>query len=297
MTSSETLLEPAIRLVPDEGAPRRTLRRPVALEGTGIHTGAKCSIRMIPRASGGISLRHGGKGAEVPATLEAARAELSDRRTVLEGPSGERFEQVEHLLAALAACGVSELLLEQDGPEVPFLGGGCREFMAAIREARTEETGDRRPLLEVVQPLTWREDHAVITAMPHHGLRLSAFVEFPGTVVGSSGFSIDFDEEAFFEDVSKARTFAPAAEIEKLRQAGLIRGGNLHNAVVFDHERYHNESLFYPDEVPRHKTIDLLGDLSLLAVPLRGHFWAWRAGHRAHVRFALRLAQEFTGQP
>ncbi len=286
-------LKGAVRLHREGGPPRRTLREELRLEGTGIHSGAECSVRLFPRETGGIAFRHAGRDAEVPARLESARADLSERRTVIESVAGGRFEQVEHLLAALAAAGVSDLLVEQEGPEVPFLGGGAREFLEGIRDAGTADLEETLPVLEVVRPLTLSEGHALIAAMPHKGLRLSAFVEFPGTVVGSAGYSADLeDENVFFEEISKARTFAAAADIEKLRAAGLIRGGNLENAVVFDRERYHNESLHYPDEVVRHKIIDLLGDLSLLGTALRGHFWAWRGGHRSHVLFARRLQEE-----
>jgi len=85
--------------------------------------------------------------------------------------------------------------------------------------------------------------------------------------------------------------------LEMLRQAGMIKGGDLTNAVVFDETRYYNEFLNFPDEVARHKIIDLLGDLALTGAALEGHFWAWRAGHRSHVRFATALAQEFLPCP
>ncbi len=288
-----TARQGAVRIIPHGGPRRRTLCGELRLEGTGIHSGVPCSVLLIPREAGGVAFRHAGRDEEVAASLECARPELSDRRTVLESPSGTRFEQVEHLLAALESEGVSDLLIEQQGPEVPFLGGGSREFIEGIREAGIVELEETRPVLEVAQPLTLRDGHAVVAAMPHSGLRLSCFVEFPGTIVGSAGYSADLGgADVFFEEISRARTFAMAADIEKLRAAGLIRGGNLENAVVFDKDRYHNDSLHYPDEVVRHKIIDLLGDLSLLSCSLRGHFWAWRAGHRSHLRFAQRLHGE-----
>jgi len=273
----------------------RTLRRDVAIEGVGIHSGAPCRATLRPRGAGhGIAFTRG--RAVVPATWRHADAEASDRRTVIVGDGGERFEQIEHLMAALYAAGISDALVEQAGPEVPFLGGGALEFLNAIREAGTEDTGAPRPVLAIGAAETVEDGNALMVATAHDGLRLSCFVEFPGTIVGNMGFSMEVDEESFLREAAPARTFALASDLEKLRAAGLIRGGNLQNAVVFDHERYYNESLAFPDEVVRHKIVDLLGDLALIPAVLRGHFWAWRAGHRGHVKFAQRLAATWQEQ-
>jgi UDP-3-O-[3-hydroxymyristoyl] N-acetylglucosamine deacetylase len=275
----------------------RTIQKPFVVAGTGIHSGVPCEVRLTP-AEAGFGIRFARlSGSEVEAHVGNSKAELSDRRTVIVGPSGERFEQIEHLMAALSACGVTDVRVEQQGPEVPFLGGGSREYMDAIRDHGTKELeGERSPLV-IDRPIALTDGEAEMVATPHDGLRLSVFVEFPGTIVGSQGYSIEVTEDGFYEEVSRARTFALARDLEMLRGAGLIKGGNLGNAVVFDHERYHNESLHYPNEVVRHKAIDLLGDLALLGRPLRGHFWAWRAGHRSHVRFANHLATEFRIHP
>jgi UDP-3-O-[3-hydroxymyristoyl] N-acetylglucosamine deacetylase len=224
-----------------------------------------------------------------------ANAEFSDRRTVIIGESGERFEQIEHLMAAFAAFGITDAEVRQVGPEVPFLGGGSREYMEALLGAGTQTLGDETTNLEplvITEPVSFTDGNAIMSATPHDGLRMSVFVEFPGSIIGNQGYSIELTRDSFFEEVSRARTFALVRDIEQLRAMGLIKGGNLSNAVIADADRYHNESLHYPDEVVRHKVIDLWGDLALLARPLRGHFWAWRAGHRSHVRFAQFLARE-----
>lgn len=285
-SSPETL--PAVLLENEQ--PRRTLSGPVSVEGTGIHSGAPCKVAMSPAEPGsGIRFTRGGE--IVSATIDLADAEKSDRRTVVVGPGGERFEQIEHLMAALSAHGITDVLVEQTGPEVPFLDGGSRDYMAALGRAGVREIAGARPVLEIRDAVSFEDGDAWFAATPHDGLRLSCFVEFPGTVVGNAGFSLEISAESFAQEAAAARTFALASDIEKLRAAGLIRGGNLENAVVFDHERYHNPQLNYPDEVVRHKIIDFLGDLALLPYGLRGHFWAWRAGHRSHVRFAQFLME------
>jgi UDP-3-O-[3-hydroxymyristoyl] N-acetylglucosamine deacetylase len=275
--------------------PRRTLAAEARFEGTGIHSGAPCRLAIRPAGAGtGILLRHAGSDAPpLEAHIRHADAARSDRRTVLVGPEGQVFEQLEHVMAALAAAGITDAELEQQGPEPPFLGGGSLEFSRGIADAGVADPGGTIAPLVVDRPVSLTDGDAELVATPHDGLRLSVFVEFPGTIVGSAGFSIEVDEASFAAEVAAARTFALERDIEALRAAGLAKGGNLQNAVVFNAGRYLNEGLFYPDEVVRHKVIDLLGDLALLAGPLRGHFWAWRAGHRSHVRFAQMLSKEF----
>ncbi len=274
--------------------PRMTLSSPIEISGAGIHSGVVGTIRLEPCEGGsGIQFRRPGKE-PVPVNWRTADARESVRRTVIIGENGERFEQVEHLLAALAAHGITDVLVEQQGPEVPFLDGGCYEFMKLLEKGGSVEAGGEVRQLQVNKTLKIEDEGAVVMGSEEEGLRLSSFVEFPDTVVGNGGYSLIMERGTFFEEVSRARTFALARDIEALRAAGLIKGGNLENAVVFDHERYHNETLNYPDEVMRHKIIDLLGDLALSGHPLRGHFWAWKAGHRSHVLFVQHLMTELT---
>lgn len=199
--------------------PRLTLAREVSVEGAGIHSGALCRLRLNPAPSGtGILFTRGKQ--RVPATVAAADAEASDRRTVIAAPDGERFEQIEHLMAALAALGICDVVAEQTGPEVPFLDGGSRDYMRALREAGSTPSGGDRAVLEVLSPVSFEDGNAWFTATPHEGLRLSCFVEFPGTIVGNAGFTLEIDADSFEREAAPARTFALASDIEKLRAAG-----------------------------------------------------------------------------
>lgn len=271
---------------------RQTVGRTVRYEGTGIHTGAACSLEVRAAAAGaGLTLHRSGKDwPALPATVAQADAAKSDRRTVLTGPEGQVFEQMEHVLAALAAAGITDAELHQDGLEPPFLDGGSREYMAGLMAAGAKSLGGVVEPLVIREPVVLAWEGAELVATPHDGLRLSCFVEFPGTVVGSQGASVEITAKSFRDQVAPARTFALERDLDALRAAGLARGGTLQNAVVFNDSRYLNDSLFFEDEVVRHKILDLLGDLALIGRPLRGHFWAWKAGHRHHVRFAQLLA-------
>jgi UDP-3-O-[3-hydroxymyristoyl] N-acetylglucosamine deacetylase len=278
-----------------ESPHRRTVAAPVTFEGVGIHTGAPSRLEIQPAEAGsGILLsRVEDDRPPLEAHIRHADGPASDRRTVLIGPEGQRFEQVEHVMAALAAHGVSDAFVEMQGPEPPFLGGGSLEYMQGLRAGGFVDFTDH-PWEPITLSRTVRveADGAEMVAAPGDDLCLSCFVEFPGTVVGSMGSTLKVTAESFESGAAAARTFALKRDIEGLWAAGLARGGSLDNALVFDETGYANESLHFPDEVSRHKIVDLLGDLALIARPLRGHFWAWRAGHRAHLAFAKAIHEE-----
>lgn len=275
---------------------RKTISAPAELRGTGIHTGLATSVRFEPAAPGEGLVLVDARGRRCPASIEFADADRSDRRTVLVSPEGVAFEQMEHVLAALAAHGISDCTIVQGGVEPPFMGGGCAEFMDAIAGAGISDLGVPWEVLAVTEPVCFRDGGALMTVSPAEELELSAFVEFPGTVVGSSGANTLGDAASFRREAAPARTFALARDVEMIRAAGLGKGGSLDNTVIFDHERFHNGTLHFPNEPARHKLIDLLGDLALLGVPLAGHFSAWRAGHRSHVRFARFIQQEMASR-
>ena len=279
---------------PDRPLPRRTVAEPVIFDGAGIHTAAPCRLEIHPAAAGaGVTFQQAGRNwPALPACIEHAVAEECERRTVLRGPGGQLFQQLEHVMAALAAMGITDARVVQDGPEPPFLDGGALLYMQGLVKAGSRDLEGTVEPLVIERPFAFSDGDAELVATPHEGLRLSCFVEFPNTVAGSMGFSLEISPESFLREAAPARTFALERDIESLWQAGLAKGGTLHNAVVFNGERYLNERLNFPDEVVRHKVIDLLGDLALIGRPLRGHFWAWRAGHRSHIRFAQALTKE-----
>lgn len=276
---------------------RNTLTTPVEFTGTGIHSGVRCAMRVEPAEPGhGIVLRHARTGKSCPATIEFANAEESVRRTVIVGPDGARFEQMEHIMAAIAGAGISDALVIQDGVEPPFMDGGSHDFFRALHAVpRTVSNTPWDPFI-IEDAYSLEDEGAVLTAAPAEGSQLTAFLDFPGTVAGAQSYHYVLSAETFGEEIARARTFALARDVEMIRQMGLGKGGTLENTVVFDGERYHNPSLHYPDEPARHKIIDLLGDLALLGAPVIGHVSAWRAGHRSHVKFARYLSQEMTAR-
>jgi UDP-3-O-[3-hydroxymyristoyl] N-acetylglucosamine deacetylase len=200
---------------------------------------------------------------------------------------------VEHLLASLAALGVSDVQIDIDGAEVPLLDGSAQMWVAAIVDAGLASAADR---IEPGAPLTtaiWlQEGDRFVAAVPSPELRFTYGIDFDLKPIGNQWFSWQPGQESFATAVAPARTFGLAHQIEQLRQAGLIKGGSLDNALVCDREEWINPPLRFPNEPVRHKLLDLIGDLSLLGKFPQAHFIAYKASHDLHTKLAqqLRLA-------
>lgn len=286
-------------MIPSSPVQRRTLQRIATFKGNGIHTNAETSLHLLPTMAGmGIRAKRIGKPGMVAISTEFASVDKSIRRTVIVGPEPEIlvFEQLEHVMAALAAAEITDVIIEMDGPEPPFLGGGSKEYLRGILAVGIETLEEVIQPLVVTTPMAFSHGDAYFSAAPHNGLRLSCFLEFPGTFLGSTGVSLEITTDSFFKEAAAARTFAKKSDLDKIWALGLGKGGTLENTVVFDEQNYLNEKLYFDDEVARHKIIDFLGDLALIGRPLRGHFWAWRAGHQSHVAFAQKLVRKYGQQ-
>jgi UDP-3-O-[3-hydroxymyristoyl] N-acetylglucosamine deacetylase len=200
-----------------------------------------------------------------------------------------RLGTVEHLLAALAGTGLSHVDLLVEGEEVPLLDGSALPWVEAIGEAGLTELGEREPLLELSSPVTVQQGQSFVTALPSDRPRLGAAVEYPQPAIGRQLYSIELTPAAFVEQIAPARTFGFREQIEQLLAAGLIKGGDLGNALVCDGPQWLNPPLRFELEPVRHKLLDLLGDLALVGLP-RAQVFAYRGSHGLHTALASALA-------
>lgn len=267
--------------------------RSIELTGIGLHSGVetKVRIRPAPIGAGRFFVR-----VDLPDTPTIpARVESVNTTTLsTELQTGTAsVRTVEHLLASLAALGVSDVQIDVDGAEVPLLDGSAQMWVAAIVDAGLASAADR---IEPGAPLTtaiWlHEGDRFVAALPSPELRFTYGIDFDLKPIGNQWFSWQPDQESFATAVAPARTFGLAHQIEQLQQAGLIKGGSLDNALVCDREEWINPPLRFPNEPVRHKLLDLIGDLSLLGKFPRAHFIAYKASHDLHTKLAqqLRLA-------
>ncbi|MEM6501362.1 MAG: UDP-3-O-acyl-N-acetylglucosamine deacetylase [Cyanobacteria bacterium P01_C01_bin.89] len=279
-----------------------TLASSVACTGVGLHSGAEVKLTLVPEGEGDRGryfVRTDLQDAVIiPAQVsQVGETVLSTELVSAAGAEQGTVRTVEHLLAALVSHGVEAVRIEVDGPELPLLDGSAQGWSQAIATAGVttiSSAPQHRPILS--EPHWIYDGDAFVAALPSPTLRFSYGIEFQEAPIGKQWHSwtpVDFgaNGDDFLHAIGKARTFGLARQIEQLRQAGLIRGGTLENALVCDEERWLNPPLRFENEPVRHKILDLVGDLSLIGTIPQAHYVAFKASHRLHVALAKAIAK------
>jgi UDP-3-O-[3-hydroxymyristoyl] N-acetylglucosamine deacetylase len=267
------------------GMPRRTLKAAISCVGHGLHSGANVQLKLLPAEPGtGIIFDRVDLGVKIPASFD----NVTDTRlcTVLTAPENAqaRVGTVEHLMAALSASRIDDVIIEVNAPELPIFDGSASAFLFLIESAGIVEHGGLRESIEVLRPVRVEQNGAFAELRPHQhggsGFEMSLAIEFPAAAIGAQAISLSLTQENFAAELAAARTFTLAGEIEALRQAGLAKGGSLSNAIVVDGPKVLNpEGLRWSDEFVRHKLLDVVGDLALAGAPIIGRFIGQRTGH------------------
>jgi UDP-3-O-[3-hydroxymyristoyl] N-acetylglucosamine deacetylase len=261
---------------------QRTIKSPIHCRGVGLHSGLKIAMMLRPAApDSGIVFRRTdpqGAGAEIAANWR--NAVDSALCTRIHNGEGISISTIEHLMAAFAGAGIDNVIVEIDGPEVPIMDGSAAPFLFLIECAGIAEQDAARRAIRVLKTVTVADGDKSVTLMPDHCFSMSFEIDFASRVVSRQDISIVFDSETFKSEISRARTFGFLHEVDRMRAAGLARGGSLDNAVVVSGDTVLNEGgLRYSDEFVRHKLLDSLGDLYLAGAPFIGHFRGVRSGH------------------
>lgn len=270
-------------------ANQTTLKESAILEGTGLHTGKPCRARLkkAPKDSGIFFTAQGKR-------ISAGLNEITDtKRGTTLGHNGIQVRTVEHCLSSLRGLGVDNAEIEVDGGELPSLDGSAAGYAQAIEKAGIAEiAGSVRPrwTFDRAQSWTWRQGRTQFRVSASPEFRLKVTLAYPGTVIDQQSAEYAAGE-SYVERVSRARTFCLEEEIVALQASGLALGGSLDNAVVVGKTKLQaKDGLRYPDELARHKLLDLLGDLSLIGL---GEFVfsveAVAPGHTANAAFAKEL--------
>ena len=260
-----------------------TIKSPVSFTGHGLHSGRPATLTIRPAmAEHGIWFSR--TDVVVGDRLIPARWDAVNRSplcTKLENASGLAVSTVEHLMAALAGCGVHNALIEIDGPEVPILDGSAAPFVRAIVQRGLR--GLRAPVraFEVMKEVTVIEGAASATLAPARTLQIDFEIDFPDAAIGHQKKSLVMNNGSFARELCDSRTFCRQSDVDAMRANGLALGGTPgENAVVFDGDRVLSPGgLRHADEPVRHKMLDALGDLALAGAPLIGHYTGVRAGH------------------
>ena len=271
---------------------QQTLRQLVDYAGIGLHSGNRVNLRFLPAApNSGIRFRRvdlDGKP-EIEARIENV-SETTRSTTLSKG--NVRIHTVEHVLATLAGLGIDNAIVELDAGEPPIVDGSAREFTRIILEAGIESQAEQREPFAIPGPFQLEMGDSLMSAFPADDFKISCtsadkkgrFTQF---------YSVSLTPETWQKEISHARTFCFFEEIETLIRNGLIKGGSLENAVVIrDDAVLTTEPLRYPEEFVRHKLLDLIGDLSLIGRPLKGHIIAIKPNHAANCALATQLNQQ-----
>ncbi len=263
--------------------------------GVGVHTGARVAMVLhpAPTDSGIIFRRTDRGGACVAASWR--NVEESPLCTTLTNREGVSVATVEHLLAAFAGAEIDNAVVELDGPEVPVMDGSAEPFLFLIECAGIVEQDAPRRAIKVLKPVRVADDHCAAALEPDVGFSVSFEIDFSSQQVRRQDIALSIDADTFKADLARARTFGFLEDVERLRAAGLARGGSLDNAVVVSDGKVLNTGgLRYADEFVRHKVLDAVGDLYLAGGPIVGHFRGRRSGHAMNRRLLEALFADRT---
>ncbi|RYY34564.1 MAG: bifunctional UDP-3-O-[3-hydroxymyristoyl] N-acetylglucosamine deacetylase/3-hydroxyacyl-ACP dehydratase [Sphingobacteriaceae bacterium] len=294
---------------------QRTIKAPVSVSGTGLHTGERVTMTFNPAAE-----NHGYKFRRVDVEgqpiIDADVDNVTDtsRGTTIT-QNGASVSTVEHVLAALVGLEVDNVLIDLDGPEIPIMDGSSIQFVdALVKNGFVEQEADREYYYITHNIHYTEEDRKVeMVAMPLDDYRFTCMVDYNSDVLGSQHASISTINE-FTKEIASCRTFCFLHELEMLLKHDLIKGGDLNNAIVVVDKEVNNEELAhlaklfnrkdisvapqgilnnielrYQNEPARHKLLDMIGDLALVGVPLKGHIMAARPGHAANIAFGKKI--------
>ena len=269
---------------PLAGGVERTLASRVHCTGIGVHTGKPVTLTLRPAAAGtGVLFVRSDLGRDV---RFPARAEwvVDTRLATTLGNREHRLSTVEHLLAALYGLGVDNCTVEVSGPELPIMDGSASPFAYLVQQAGLRPQRRMRRRLVIRRPIEVRDGNRFVRVLPSREFRITSTIDFDHPAIGVQSLrSLTISPRVFLREIAPARTFGFLREVQALQAMGLARGGSLQNAVVLDDARVLNrEGLRFPDEFVRHKVLDLIGDLSLLGLPVQGHFKVMRGGHPLH---------------
>ncbi|RCW48242.1 UDP-3-O-[3-hydroxymyristoyl] N-acetylglucosamine deacetylase [Halanaerobium sp. MA284_MarDTE_T2] len=272
---------------------QHTIKNEIDYKGIALHSGADAYIKIkeAPADSGIIFRRMDLQGK--PYLKVKPSSVVDSRRCTTLGRKDKtdvRISTVEHLMAAIWASDLDNLMIEVDGPEIPVADGSAAPFFDLLQSAGKKEQKKNLFVFSIDRPLFARNGGSYITILPYDGFKISYTLDYDHPAVGTSFFEYDSKKDDFRDDLSRARTFGFEREIERLHKNGLALGGSLDNAVLIGNEKAINPMRF-KNEFARHKVLDIVGDMALNG-RIEGHIIAVKSGHSLHVELAALIREK-----
>ena len=272
-----------------------TIKNAVEIEGVGLHTGARVKARLLPaEPNAGISFIR----VDLPDSpvVKANTANVMEssrklRRTSL-SCNGAEVHTVEHILSALSGMMIDNIKVEINGPELPGFDGSALPFVELIKKAGIQSQPEHKRTFTVKDPIWLEENDTVLAILPDSELKISYMLSYDHPLLRSQYVSVVITPETYEKEIAPTRTFCLEAEAEELRRQGLGKGANFENTLVVGKDGVVKNKLRFSDEFARHKVSDLMGDLYLLGMPLKGHVIAVKSGHPLNVRLLQKIRQQ-----
>ena len=267
-----------------------TICKAVELKGIGLHSGKPVALCFRPAVDDtGIVFRRTDLNGAPAIPALASYVTTTVRATTLECGEAKVFT-VEHVLAALYARGIDNCIVELSSAEAPVADGSAAPFLTLLEDAGILELQQNRRNYVVKQPIEVREGERYISIHPYEGFRITFTSQNAHPLLGTQTIDLEITKESFTHQIAPARTVGFLWEVEELKSKGLALGGSLENAVVFDSEK-NLTPLRFPDELVRHKVLDVLGDLALIGGALKGHVIAVQSGHTLNAKLAQHVLE------
>lgn len=271
---------------------QHTISGSVTFSGKGLFSGLDVTMKFYPAPEDfGIQFKRVDleKQPLIKATVDNI---VGTPRCTIIGAGSAVVQSVEHVLSAIKAFEIDNLLIELDGPEIPVGDGSALPFIEMLEAVELTEQQATIDQFHLSHPLYWEGDEVYLVALPSKELKISYTLSYPHhPLLQSQFYSFTWDKKAYREEIAPSRTFSLYEEILPLLDSGMIKGGSLENGVVIKGEEVMNPGgLRFKDEMVRHKILDLIGDFSLIGQPLIAHIIAIRSGHYSNTSFAKEIA-------
>lgn len=279
---------------------RKTIKNSVEILGIGLHKGEEIKLTLKPSENNderGIIF----KRIDVSDKNNIIKVDYRnlfdlERGTNIRNEDDVKVHTIEHFLSSLSITGVTDILVEISGNELPILDGSSAGFVEKLLEAGIVELNEEIEPVVITEPVIFSDEKAgkYVMALPYDGFKISYTIDFNHSFLKSQYYELEVNLENYMENITKCRTFAFDYEIDFLKKNNLALGGSLENAVVVGAEGPLNpEGLRYPDEFVRHKILDIIGDLYVLGTPIKAHIIAIKAGHYVNSRLTEMIAKKY----
>lgn len=279
---------------------RKTIKNTIEILGIGLHKGEEIKLTLKPSENnderGIIFKRIDVSGKNNVIKVDYRNLFDLERGTNIRNEDNVKVHTIEHFLSSLSITGVTDILVEISGNELPILDGSSIGFVEKLLEAGIVELNEEIEPVVITEPIIFSDEKAgkYVMALPYDGFKISYTIDFNHSFLKSQYYELEVNLENYIENIAKCRTFAFDYEIDFLKKNNLALGGSLENAVVVGADGPLNpEGLRYSDEFVRHKILDIIGDLYVLGTPIKAHIIAIKAGHYVNSRLTEMIAKKY----